>query len=118
VLAQLAEYGRADLVARRSGTLPVSLWDWWGWDDFSNAYTAISQNESLFSQYIAEVYAAAGGEPYAMYGGYEVLRDYTASSTDPKFLEMMDVTISFKAKLGSGHLNFYEVERRSRTNGS
>jgi hypothetical protein len=115
MLKQLSAFGRASLDAKvRSQPLTDPRYDWTNF--FSRMLPAYQAN---LTRAIAEIHAAAGGDPYAMYGGYRIVAEFESAVEDPLYLDMMDagLNLMYDMKLSSGHLTRYEADRWITTHG-
>jgi hypothetical protein len=115
ILKQLSAFGHASLDAKARGqSVTDSRFDWPNF--FSRVLPAYQASPT---QAIAEIRAAAGTDPYAMFGGYRVIAEFEPAAQDPLFLEMMDagLRLMYDRKLSSGHLSRYEADRWIDTHG-
>jgi hypothetical protein len=115
VLNQLGAFGEASLEAKVSSR-PVSD-PRFSWENFfAKASDALRASPS---QAIGEIHAAAGADQLAQFGGYSLIAEFDASSSDPRYLEMLDASLQmmFDRRLSSGHLNRYEADRWIATHG-
>lgn len=109
VLSQLRAFGEAALEARALSR-PVSD-PRFSWENFiGRAYEALRASPS---RAIGEIYAAAYADQLAQFGGYSLIAEFDASSSDPRYLAMLDASLQmmFGKRLSSAHLNRYEADR-------
>ena len=115
MLKQLSAFGHTSFEAKvRGQSVTDPRYDW------SNFFALmIPAYRTSLTQAIAEIHAAAGGDPYAMYGGYRVIAEFEPAIQDPLYLDMMDVglRLMYDRKLSSGHLSRYEADRWIETHG-
>jgi hypothetical protein len=115
ILNQLSAFGHVSFDATvRGQAVADPRYDWSNF--FSRVLHAYQTN---LMQAIAEIHAAAGGDPYAMYGGYRVIAEFEPATQDPLYLDMMDagLKLMYDRKLSSGHLTGYEADRWVKTHG-
>jgi hypothetical protein len=115
VLDRLRPFGEASLEAKASSR-PLSD-PRFSWENFfAKASEALRTNPS---QAIGEIHAAAGTDLLAQFGGYSLIGELDPSSSDPRYLEMLDASLQmmFDRRLSSGHLNRYEADRWIATHG-
>jgi hypothetical protein len=115
VLDQLRAFGEASFEAKVSSrpvTDPRFSWE----NFFAKASDALRAGPT---QAIGEIQAAAGADQLAQFGGYSLIAEFDASSSDSRYLEMLDASLRmmFDARLSSGHLNRYEADRWIATHG-
>jgi hypothetical protein len=113
ILRQLSAFGQASFDAKVRGK-PVTdpRYDW------SNFFSLMLHPwQTNLTQAIAEIHAAAGGDPYAMYGGYRVIAEFEPATQDTLYLDMMDAGLKLMhdRKLSSGYLTGYEADRWVKT---
>lgn len=109
VLSQLRAFGEASFEAKASSR-PISD-PRFSWESFfSKASEALRSNPA---QAIGEIHAAAGADHLAQFGGYSLIAEFDSSSSDPRYLELLDASLKamFDRRLSSGHLNRYEADR-------
>jgi hypothetical protein len=115
VLNQLSAFGHASLDAKARGQLLTDpRYDWSNF--FSRFLDAYQAN---LTEAIAEIHASAGGDPYAMYGGYLLVAEFEPASQDALYLEMMDagLKLKYELKLSSAYLTGFEADRWIATHG-
>lgn len=115
VLSQLRQFGEASFEAKIASR-PIAD-PRFSWENFlGKVFSALQSNPS---QAIGEIHAAAGADPLARYGGYSLVSEFDASTSDPRYLEMFDSSLDmmFQRRLSSGHLNRYEADRWIATHG-
>jgi hypothetical protein len=89
ILKQLSAFGHASFDAKVRGQ-PVTdpHYDWQNF--FAQMLPAYQAN---LTQAIANVHAAAEGDPYAMYGGYRIIAEFEPTTEDPLYFDMMDADL-------------------------
>lgn len=115
VLSQLRAFGEASFEAKVTSR-PVSD-PRFSWENFfAKASEGLRANPA---QAIGEIHAAAGADQLAQFGGYSLVAEFDSSSSDPRYLEMLDTSLQmmFDRRLSSGHLNRYEADRWIATHG-
>lgn len=116
VLSQLKEFGVASIEVRvAGGHLNDPRFDW---DSFLSFFLPAYQAD--FRQAIEELYAAAGDDLYARFGGCRVVAEFDGACKEPLYLEMMDAGLQLMYNIGlaSGNLTGYEAARWVDTQGS
>jgi hypothetical protein len=109
ILGQLDAFGQWSWQARLSGRPAFDpRYDWTNF--FSKVLPAHRADPA---RAVAEIHGAAGGGPFARYGGYLIVAEFTPDSLDPLYLEMMDAGLQliFERRLSSGFLTGYERDR-------
>ncbi len=109
ILNQLKAFGEASFEAKVSSR-PIAdpRFSWANF--FSKASEALRANSA---QAIGEIHAAASDDHLGQFGGYSLIAEFDATTTDARYLEMMDASLQmmFDRQLSSGHLNRYEADR-------
>ena len=113
VLAQLHAFGSASWEARRSGR---ALTDARFSSFVSKVFAAFQVSPA---RTIAELRDAAGSDPLARYGAYQVIAEVQPEGKDAVFLELMDAALQmmFEGRLSSGHMTGFEADRWISTHG-
>lgn len=115
ILSQLNSFGNASWEAKlNSRPINDPRFDW---TNFFAKFLAAYQTN--LAQAIADLHAAAGADPLARYGGYQLVAEFEPESTDPLFLDMMDTGLQmmFDRGLSSLHMNWYEQQRWTSVHG-
>jgi hypothetical protein len=112
VIASLAEYGKAVIAAKQSGT-PVAE-SRFGWDFMSPVVLAM--NGEHRDRVIQELYDAsrtAADRPMATVGAYKLLCEWDGDLRDERFLALRDEYMNLlrDMKFPSGYLTGYESQR-------
>lgn len=114
VLGLLAEFGDAELAGRRAGRVVDD--PRFSWDEFHSPVCLAMANQANRDRVIQEIYDAALSAPnadLATIGGYLALAEFDFNTRDPRFLHLLDASLSFMQSQGfsSGHLRRYEADR-------
>jgi hypothetical protein len=111
VIAQLSDYGRACMEARRTGQSVTD--SRFGWDFVGVVFSSMAGVER--DQVIQELYDAAesSGDQLTIFGAYRLLAEYDGGLTDWRFLRLCDESLNYlkSLKFSSGHLTGYESAR-------
>lgn len=109
-LESLSTYGRSVIRSRSVGVPDFEF----GWGYIGPVVSAMggTQRDAV----IGELYDAAASDadrPYATVGAYSLLAESNDADVDPRFLEMLDMTLQIFYDLGfsSGHLTRREADR-------